>query len=263
MGWYEFRVSRRGVLALVAGTGASRLFAAPDFWNKKDPKDWTRDEIERLTSNSPWAKPVTAQIEAADHDAGYPTGSPQGYPPQGNPGGGTSSPRIGLGIPGLGIPGIGGGYPGGAGRRGGQNRPGAYPVRGTVLWESAEPVMEAFKPEFPEEFAGHYVITLSGIPWSSPLAPGEEDERSQQDQLDHLKSVTFLKPDRGGSIQPGVVQQPISSSVNGSILFGFSKDVLHLDAGDKAIDFTTRLGRSPIQVRFVPKEMIYRGELAV
>ena len=86
--------------------------------------------------------------------------------------------------------------------------------------------MEALRPEFPEEFAGHYVITLSGIPSSSQLAPGEDGERSQQGQLDHLKSVTFLKPDRGGSIQPGVVQQPISSSVNGSVLFGFSK--IHL-----------------------------------
>jgi len=46
------RPNRRGVLALVASAGATRLFAASDFWNKKDPKDWSRDEIDRLTTNS-------------------------------------------------------------------------------------------------------------------------------------------------------------------------------------------------------------------
>jgi hypothetical protein len=262
----EFGITRRGVFALVAGASASRLFAASDFWNKKDPKDWTRDDIERLTTNSPWAKPVTAQMDP-NRDGTYSSGSPQGYP--GGGGGGTSSPRIGLGIPGLGIPGIGGGYPGGGypsggGRRGGPGGQGAYSARGTVLWESAEPVMEALKPEFPEEFADHYVITLSGIPWPPRnYRPDDDDERSQQDELDRLKSVTFLKPERGNSAQPGLVKQPISSSVNGSILFGFSKDLIHLSADDKQIDFTTRLGKSPIQVRFVPKEMMYRGKFSV
>src|SRR5215471_10338339 len=114
MEFSAFRLSRRGVLALMASAGATRLFAASDFWNKKDPKDWTRDEIDRLTTNSPWAKPVTAQIEANDRDGVYSPGSPQGYP--GGPS--TGTPRVGIGIPGLGIPGIGGGYPGsGGGRR--------------------------------------------------------------------------------------------------------------------------------------------------
>jgi len=261
----NLRSTRRGILALVAGAGASRLFAAADFWNKKDPKDWTRDEIDRLTTNSPWAKPVSAQIELDDRNGTYDPNSPQGYPPQGYPGGGTTSPRVGVGIPGIGLgtPGIGGGYPGGGRRGSGQGRPGAYPVRGTVLWESAEPVTEALKPEFPEEFAGHYIITLSGFPW--PLRNGrvEEDERSEQDERERLKSVTFLKPERGNSLQPGLVQRPLSSSVNGGILFGFLKDLLHVSGDDKQIDFTTRLGRSPIQARFVPKEMLYRGKLAV
>jgi hypothetical protein len=124
-------------------------------------------------------------------------------------------------------------------------------------------VREALKPEFPDDFAGHYVITLSGFPW--PLRNGrlEDDERSGQDELDHLKSVTFLKPERGNPLQPGLVTQPISSSVNGSILFGFSKDLLQLSTDDREIEFTTRLGRSPIEARFFPKEMLYRGKLAV
>ena len=137
-------------------------------------------------------------------------------------------------------------------------------MKGTVLWESAEPIMEALKPEFPDEFKDHYVITLSGFPGPPRnYRPEDDDERSQQDELDHLKSVTFLKPERGNSLQPGLVKQPLSSSVNGSILFGFSKDLVHFSADDKEIDFTTRLGRSPVQARFMPKEMLYRGKFAV
>lgn len=63
-------------------------------------------------------------------------------------------------------------------------------------------------------------------------------------------------------MQPGLVQKPISSGP-GSILFGFSKELLRLDADDREVLFTTRLGRSPIQAKFVPKEMLYRGKLAV
>jgi hypothetical protein len=256
-------------LALVAGAGATRLFAASsDFWNKKDPKDWTRDEIDRLTTNSPWAKPVNAQIES--RNGSYDPNSPQGSPGGGYPGGGGypsgGQSRVGLGIPGvgLGIPGIGGGYPGGGNRRGGQRQPGEYQARGTVLWESAEPVMQALKPEFPEEFADHYVIALTGIPWPPRNSRADEDDdRYEQGALDDLKSVTYLKPERGSALQPGIVKQPVSSSVNGSILFGFSKGLVHISADDREIQFTTRLGRSPLQVKFSPKEMTYRGKLAL
>ena len=248
----NLRLSRRGMLGLVTGAAAagnaSRLFAASDFWNKKDPKDWTNDEIDRLTTNSPWAKPVSAQMSSDDGSISNP-GSTQ-------PGSGR---RIGLGIPGVGIPGVGG-YPGGGGwpGGGGGRRPGAYQVRGTVLWQSAQPVMDAVKPEFPEEFANHHVIALVGFPF-----PPRNDNRDEEDVLNDLKSNTYLRPDRGDSAQPGVVKRPVSSSINGSILFGFSKDLVKVGPEDKEILFTTRLGRSQIQARFVPKEMLYRGKLAV
>jgi hypothetical protein len=253
-------ISRRGLFAAIAGAAAAgsapRLFAASDFWNKKDPQDWTRDEIDRLTSNSPWAKPVSAQVEPDRNGTGYDPNNPNsqggGNGPYGNgPYGG--QPRIGLGIPGIGIPGIG--YPGG-GRRG-QGRPGSYQAKGTVLWESAEPVTAALKPEFPEEFADHHVIALSGFPFPPP------NYNSEEDALDDLKTLTYLTPERGSSAQPGLVKRPVSSSVNGSILFGFSKDLVKVSADDKILQFRTRLGRSPIEAKFVPKEMLYRGKLAV
>jgi hypothetical protein len=251
----NLRLSRRGMLGLVTGAAvagnAPRLFAASDFWNKKDPKDWTNDEIDRLTTNSPWAKPVSAQMS---NDGSI---SDPGSTQPGSPGGGR---RIGLGIPGVGIPGVGG-YPGGGGGwpgGGGGRRPGAYQVRGTVLWQSAQPVMEAVKPEFPEEFADHLVIALVGFSF-----PPRNDNRDEDEALDGLKSDTYLRPEHGDSAQPGLVKRPVSSSINGSILFGFSQDLVKVGPEDKEILFTTRLGRSQIQARFVPKEMLYRGKLAV
>ena len=53
--------TRRGILTLAAGAGATRLFAfSSDSWEKKDSADWTHEDIEKLTTKSPWAKEVSA-----------------------------------------------------------------------------------------------------------------------------------------------------------------------------------------------------------
>src|SRR6202050_1760131 len=92
-------LTRRGMLTFAAGAGITswgRLYAfSSDFWNKKEPTEWSSQEIEQLTTKSPWAKETGAQYS---HDAGDQNGS--GYP-----GGGG-----------------GGGYPGGGG--GGMGRGG-------------------------------------------------------------------------------------------------------------------------------------------
>ena len=50
---------------LLAGAGIAAWFplnaGTVDFWNKKPPADWTNEEIDRLISKSPWAKPAKAQ----------------------------------------------------------------------------------------------------------------------------------------------------------------------------------------------------------
>ena len=47
-----------------------------------------------------------------------------------------------------------------------------------------------------------------------------------------------------------------------SILFGFAKDRA-LSKSDKEVTFATQLGRLLVKVKFEPKEMVYRGELAL
>jgi hypothetical protein len=80
--------------------------------------------------------------------------------------------------------------------------------------------------------------------------------------LDRLKSFTSLEPKGKRGAQPGVVQRQESTGA-GSILFGFSKELLDLSADDKEVTFTTNLGRASLKTKFDFAEMKYHGKLAV
>jgi hypothetical protein len=278
-------LSRRSALMLAAGacvTGWQRLDAFnSDFWNKKEPAEWSAQEIEQLTTKSPWSKEVSAHFARDESEQNGPMGrNGGGYPGGGYPGGGggypgggggMGGPRIGgMGGPrigGMGGPGMGGGgYPGGSrGRRGGES---SQLFQGTVRWESAKPVLEALKTPLPDTFTNHYVISVSGFPMMSGRPRSEDDDnrdstaQASEARLDNLKSLTFLKPKDKEGEQPGLVlQQP--SSGGGTYLFGFSKEMMSLTPADKEVTFTTRIGRLDVKAKFNLKEMLYRGELAL
>jgi hypothetical protein len=262
-------LTRRGMLTFAAGAGMAswgRLYAfSSDFWNKKEPADWSSQEIEQLTTKSPWAKETSAQYS---HDAGDQNGS--GYPGGGGGGGGYPGGGMGrsggMGIPGIG--GMGGGGMGGGGRggrRGGQQAPA---FKGTVRWESAKPILDALKTPLPDGFANHYVVSVSGFPLNGSRRRSQDDSdsdnasQSTQDTLDQLKSLTFLEPKGRDGAQPGVVQQSPSGG-SGNVLFGFSKEILALKADDKEVTFSTKLGNLLVKTKFNLKEMMYRGDLAL
>lgn len=265
----------RRQLFLLAGAGVAAWLplraTTGDFWNRKAPSDWTREEIDRLITKSPWAKTVKAQYASGTGNSrdggGYPGGSQGGgYP------GGTGRPRGGgISIPGIGgisIPGMGGGGRG-RGNGGGSPRGGtASPYEGTVRWESARPVLDAMKSPLPEAFEGRYVISVSGIPLMGgrSMSAGEDDDssasrRQEQDDLDRLKGLSSLQPKGGNVVQAGVVARQIGTG--SSFLFGFSREMLPLDTRDTEILFTTQLGRLLVKAHFLPKEMLYHSELAV
>jgi hypothetical protein len=280
----DYLLTRR--LFLLAGAGvACRLplgAATADFWNRKPPADWTNEEIDRLITKSPWAKLVKAQYAAGDEpsrdDAGYPGGTNTGggYPGTGGgyPGGGTGT---GGGYPGgtgrtrggIGIPGIGGiGIPGLGGKGRGRGGGAVSPYEGTVRWESARPILDAIKSPLPEAFAGRYVISVSGIPLlrDRSMGAGEEDDsttsrRRELDDLDRLKGLSSLEAKGRDPVQAGLVTRQVATG--SSFLFGFSKELLPLETRDTDFMFTTTLGRLVIKAHFLPKEMLYHGELAV
>jgi hypothetical protein len=267
----SFVPTRRGLLMLAAGaymTGWRRLDAfASDFWNKKDPAEWSSTEIEQITTKSPWAKEVNAQYSDESGDQRG-MGGPGGGGGGGRGGGGMGSPRIG----GLGIPGMGGGGMGGGGMGGGRGRGrggrSAPSLNGTVRWESAKPILEALKTPLPEAFADRYVISVSGFPLDSGRHQRSQEgtdgnsSQSTEDMLDRLKGLTYLEPKGREGAQPGIVQQQATAGA-GSILFGFSKEMLTLKPEDKEVTFSTRLGGVTVKTKFSFKDMMYHGELAV
>jgi hypothetical protein len=210
IGW-----SRRHWLAL-AGSGVLgiKLYGAEaDFWNQKDPSEWTSEEIATLLAKSPWAKEATPQSEST-----------------------AQSVASGL-------------------ARGGRRRTAGSAqsaVKGVVVWESAQAVLDARKKALPDEFANHYTLSVSGI-----ALPSE----SETDLYDQLRQFTSLHPDDQPPVQPGVVQK-IEGSANG-VLLGFSKDVLQLSTVDKTIEFSTTIGKMAVKAKFETKYMLYKGQLAV
>jgi len=209
----------------------------------------------------------TATLAVSVVQAG-PTGGGSGG--GGNPGGMGRSRGGGISIPGIGgisLPGgLGGG--GGRGNGGGQSRGGSVsPYEGTVRWDSARPILDAMKSPLPEDFEGRYVISVSGIPLMGgrSTSAGEDDDstasrRQEQDDLDRLKGLSSLQPKGKDIVQAGVVARQIGTGT--SFLFGFSREMLTLDTRDTEILFTTQLGRLVVKAHFLPKEMLYHGELA-
>jgi hypothetical protein len=278
-------LSRRSVLAL-AGTGLvawDSLFASSsEFWNKKDPSQWSGEEIDQLTSKSPWAKSVTAQAAPSSYGnsgqgnpngGGYPGGG--GYPRNG---GGMGGPSIGIGGIGIGMPRGRGGM--GGGRGGGMGRGAGVTYKGTVRWESAQPILDALKNPLPDAFAKHYVIGVRDIPLIEDRPPqrrNDDDSDSSgssststsrstasnpsKDTLEYLKQSTTLQPKGRNLAQAGVVQQMTPGGTY--FLFGFSKELLDFGKNDREVEFSTRLGRVLVKAKFDMKEMTYHGKLAV
>jgi len=232
----------RRQLLLFAGAGYSVLHlgaATQEFWEKKPPAEWTTEEIDHLITKSPWAKEESAEYAAPENG----NGAKGAMPKIAFPGGGRNR---------------GGG---GGGRRGGTTS-----YKGIVRWESAAPILAAMKAPLPEQFANHYVISVTGLPLFGAAitqANGEEPRRrpTEDDAYDKLKQFTRLEPHARDGVQAGVVHRQVSS--NASFLFGFSQEILQLVAADKEVVFSTNLGHLAVKAKFELKEMLYHGELAI
>jgi hypothetical protein len=115
-----------------------------------------------------------------------------------------------------------------------------------------------------------YVISVNGFPMlpsRSQTRTGENEtpdssRRSREDQFENLKSLSSLQSKGKELVQAGVVQEQVATT-GASFLFGFSKELLTLDGDDKEVLFSTQLGNLVVKARFMPKEMLYHGQLAL
>jgi hypothetical protein len=196
-------VMHRRNFLLLGGVGLSRLYASSsDFWNKKDPADWTGAEKDQLTNKSPWAKEITV------------SNSPYGS--MGRP--------IGMPYP---------GYPGMGGPRGSAGQ--SY--KAVIRWDSALPVRDALKEPLPEGFENMYVISVGGIPLNAgsrsqsssqypsrypsqypPQQQQDESPESDQKLLDRMRGATLLEPKDKRYLQPALVVQQVVDSASSRMM---------------------------------------------
>jgi hypothetical protein len=204
----------------VALTQASRVFAAREFWNSKDPSTWTEEEIVLLTSKSPWAREAVPNIRNAEDPTG---GSVLGESSGGR-----------------------------AGRR-------RAPVKVIVRWESAQPILDALRAPLASDFEGHYVLSVTNLPFTEARRAGRGGETAPDDNLDRIQNGTTLQVIGKDPAEAGIARR----TRIGSILFGFSKDQLRLTPNDGDIVFALNTQQLTLKTKFDAKEMLYHGELAV
>lgn len=256
------------------GAGAvARAFASPaDFWTTKEAAEWSEKDVQRILSHSPWAKEVTVQMQMNLMESGGGGGGGRRGGRGGGGGGGGGMADASTGFGGAGGEGGGGGGMGGGGGRGGggggmegggmQQPP---EMKATVRWESARPIRDAVKKGLPKELGDAYLISVTG------LRGGREGGDPQQRQEggdrgpalnNRLKESATLERKGADPISPAQVQSgqlptgPIS-------YFIFPRGSQPIKESDKEVTFHIKMGRMELKAKFVLKEMMYKGELAV
>jgi len=125
------------------------------------------------------------------------------------------------------------------------------PPQGVVTWESAQPVRDAFKVPLPPEFEDQYVIGVDGIPLG------------ETPYFDYLSGSTRLRS--GGAKQWTAAVSEMRELIRNSAVYAFgfprSSAPVARDSGD--IFFETQFGPWLVRAKFRPKEMVYRGSLAL
>lgn len=227
----------------LAGTVGFWLLAvaaltAADFWQEKDFTAWSAQQVEKMLTDSPWAKKVTIV-----------TGSLREEPLGGFQAGGA---------------GLGGG--GGGASRGADDVQGIRRAIVTVAWISALPVRQALirrqissdAPIPPDqqrqlsEDEAFYTLAVVGLPL----------RLAARGTIDELKTKTTLKPNQKDRIAPENIRAFRDADQSLRIEFLFPKShAIALD--DKEVVFITKVGEVELSKKFRLADMMVRGRLAL
>ena len=264
-----------GQSALAGSVCALALFAS-DAWKTKDYTQWTSEDIQKVLTDSPWAKQIT--VTSGQSGGGGRRGGGRG----GGMGGGRG---------GIGFPGGGGGYPGGGGGGypggGGGGYPGGATREEIVLrWESALPIQQALlrqgghadessKPsadadqkDKAKDKDKYYVVAVMGLRFptrrnDSDSSDSDQDRSSQNN--DDLRSrfldAAQLIPKSKVAIAAEDVQ---FEGRNGSIAMRFLfPKTFPLSAEDKEIIFHFEARGVKFEHKFKLSDMLYQGQLSL
>lgn len=228
--------------AWIAGAGDTR-----SFWNEKEPAEWSDREVQRLRTDSPWARVGSAEVVFE------------------NKGG----PAIASGRKGDRVPIVG---PDGKElstgteptRSAGPGPAGPLPkIRVLVRWESAEPLLAATPGQSAADAAKFYVISVSGLMLgdlgnAGRQAPASSEERDPA--LDRVMRASFLLREGKDPIPATDIRK---ASLDGVVSLYFPRASGPIDAADREVALVTKMGPFALKVKFPLKAMQYRGKLAL
>ncbi len=228
-------------------SAAAMILTAGDFWEKKKFPDWSQGEVQKMLTDSPWARPVL--ISSATM-----MGSPQ-VPAQEAARSGEPCPTCSDRAPHTSV--------------GSVELPRIAPTLSVIVrWHSALPVKQALVKarfgneaasaagarEFLEREENAYVIALVGIPPQS--LPGDTEE---------IKSRSVLRI-KGADPIPAQQVQAATEGGAAAIFLAFPRGqggshVITLE--DKEVEVDVKLAALSVRRKFKLKDMLYEGKLAL
>jgi hypothetical protein len=228
---------------------------AADSWQSKPFTEWSEKELQKILTNSGWARTISASMDVpiTPGGRGDRLGDRLGADEPPRPSGSGQEPGAG----------ISGGSRGEGDARGGYQAPPSLLL--TIRWQSALPVKQALvrhkygseaatSPEakkFLEENPG-YLISLSGLPPTTAAANVPPAKAA-------IKEQTTLTVKGKGAVQPTeiVVGSPGKQM---DVFFVFPKTTA-FTLDDKEVEFATQLGPIKVKYKFHLKDMVLNGNL--
>jgi hypothetical protein len=239
---------------------ALALWAA-EVWQAKPYTDWVDKDIQKIMTDSPWAKKVSVALPMPGFSGGGPT------PPSTGGGGGGKGGGGGRGGGPQGTAASGGGDPGISGDAGvGGGGGGGVPETQLVIrWRTALVVNEALaKSKYGAE-AGtspdakkmlepepkYYVLWVSGLPANLRPRDAESKQAMMKDSV--------LNPKDKNAIPAEDIQ--FAGQGRATDFFYLFPKSAGLTADDKEVEFVTKLGKTAIKAKFKLKDMEINGKL--
>ena len=238
---------------------SAAILAGGDFWQEKDPSQWTGADAAAMLTNSPWAKKVTLERAGPRPPGPLVVGAPTSRESGLRGLGGDATTR-------------GGGFSGwgGGGSIGPAGETGPLVMRQLILrWEGAAPVRaarshSAFPADAAAQLAGYsrdyYVITLTGLPDLPPMLDGRIEQRGEV-RASALPEIRTVSIQSGGKAEFRAEKiERLKTPEGPMLMLLFNRKNTVLEAG-KTVSIEADMGRYVMKARFKLKDMRYRGKL--
>ena len=224
------------------------LLIGADFWDAKGSSEWTGPEIDRLLSDSPWARSVSVHLT----DVGL-AGRVGGL--GGGVVGAGAGSRGGVGAGGGGVAGAGAGNIGG-----GTFMPPPRRLRVPVVWSSALPIRQAMArlTAGDAERSGPPALAVEEPVYRITIVvPAELGEEFSS--LGEVQRATTLATRRTTDRLPVDIRLFYQGALLG-LEYHFEREPA-ITLQDREVEFATELGSTSIKRTFRLSDMTVRGEL--